>query len=197
MFNVSVDYLLCLTDKKEVSNSFRLRSSEQALIEKYRSLDAQGQRTVSYILDGELSRINTLQGKNTRIAELESALQSRPSLLRIYTYMRKIAATGKVFYFDDIPTSTIEAPFCPDADFIVRVSGDSMEPTYLDGDMVYVHRCQAVETGAIGIFIYNNQCFIKEAGENGLISHNPKYDIIPETSDIICIGKVLGKVELD
>lgn len=123
-------------------------------------------------------------------------MQSRPSSLRIYTYMRKIAATGKGFYFDDIPTSTIEAPFCPDADFIVRVSGDSMEPTYLDGDMVYVHRCQAVETGAIGIFIYNNQCFIKEAGESGLISHNPKYDIIPETSDIICIGKALGKVDL-
>ncbi len=80
------------------------------------------------------------------------------------------------------------------ADFVIGVSGDSMEPTYHDGDMVYVEQRQVIDIGDIGIFFYNNECLIKEAGENGLISHNPKYEMIPGTEDIRCIGRVLGKV---
>ena len=69
-----------------------------------------------------------------------------------------------------------------------------MEPTFKDGDLVYVERRQIIDVGEIGLFILNNECFIKEAGEEGLISHNPKYGIIPGTDQIQCIGKVLGKV---
>lgn len=53
---------------------------------------------------------------------------------------------------------------------------------------------QVLEIGDIGIFMINNECFIKEVGEDGLISHNPKYDIISGNENIECIGKVLGKV---
>ena len=53
---------------------------------------------------------------------------------------------------------------------------------------------RSLNTGDIGIFMVNNECFIKEAGENGLISHNKKYPIIPGSKHIICVGKVLGKV---
>ncbi len=111
--------------------------------------------------------------------------------------MHKIACAGNGFYFDDIPTDTIEAPYLPGADFIIGVNGDSMEPTYKDGDLVYVEKKQIIEIGEIGVFILNNECFIKEAGEDGLISHNKKYDLIPGTEKIQCIGKVLGKVEMN
>ena len=60
LFNVSVDYLLCLTDEKEVLNSFRLRTSEQNIIEKYRSLDTLGRETVNTVLDCEFERVNTI-----------------------------------------------------------------------------------------------------------------------------------------
>lgn len=115
---------------------------------------------------------------------------------RLYTYMQKIACAGGGFVFEDIPTDVIEAPYMEGADFIIGVNGDSMEPTYYDGDKVYVEKMQMVEIGDIGIFVVNNECFIKEAGKDGLISHNPKYPIIPGTESIQCIGKVLGKVEL-
>ncbi|MCD8020857.1 MAG: hypothetical protein LUF92_15180 [Clostridiales bacterium] len=55
------------------------------------------------------------------------------SATRIYTYMHKIACAGKGYIFDDIPTDTIEAPYVEGADFIIGVSGNSMEPTYYDG----------------------------------------------------------------
>ncbi|MDO4602370.1 MAG: S24 family peptidase, partial [Eubacteriales bacterium] len=117
--------------------------------------------------------------------------------VRLYTYMHKIASAGNGFYFDDIPTDTIEAPYLPGADFIIGVNGDSMEPTYKDGDLVYVEKRQIIETGEIGVFILNNECFIKEAGEDGLISHNKKYGVIPGSENIQCVGKVLGKVEMN
>lgn len=153
-------------------------------IKKYRSLDDYGKETVNIILDREVSRT----------AQIKDASKQAPVLSRIYTYMHKIAAAGVGFYFDDIPTDTIEAPYRENADFIIGVNGDSMEPTYSDGDLVYVEKCQVVKVGEIGIFIVNGECFIKEAGEEGLISHNKKHKIIPGTKDINCIGKVLGKV---
>ena len=82
------------------------------------------------------------------------------------------------------------------ADFAVTVDGDSMLPDYKDGDIVLVKQQDTIELGQIGIFtMNNNQGFIKESGENCLISHNPDYDdIIPTENDIIeCCGLVLGK----
>lgn len=85
------------------------------------------------------------------------------------------------------------------ADFAVTVDGDSMLPDYKDGDIVLVKQQDTIELGQIGIFtMNNNQGFIKESGENCLISHNPDYDdIIPTENDIIeCCGLVLGKAVL-
>ena len=56
LFNVSIDYLLCLTDEKKVLDPFHLRAAEQDIIKKYRSLDTFGQATVNIILERELNR---------------------------------------------------------------------------------------------------------------------------------------------
>ena len=56
MFNVSVDYLLCLTDEKEVLNNFRLRAPEQEIVEKYRDLDDHGKDMVNMVLKEEHKR---------------------------------------------------------------------------------------------------------------------------------------------
>lgn len=187
-FDVSIDYLLGLKSNSEILHSYQLRAGEYEYIKKYRELDPYGQETVNMIMDRELNRTKQLA---------EFANRSPAASLRIYTYMHKIAAAGNGYYFDDIPTDTIEAPYKEGADFIIGVSGDSMEPTYSDGDLVYVEKSQIVNTGDIGIFMLDNECYIKEAGESGLISHNPEYDLIPGNDNIHCIGKVLGKVDLD
>lgn len=56
MFNISVDYLLCLTDEKEVLNSFRLKTSEIKIIKKYHDLDEHGKKMVDFTLDEEYKR---------------------------------------------------------------------------------------------------------------------------------------------
>lgn len=198
LFNVSVDYLLCLTDDKEVLNSFRLRSSEQDIIEKYRfiaqnSLD--GADTVKTVLNREYNIAGRLKQQADRIAELEPILTQSATNIRMYTYVNKIASAGGGFYFEDIPTDTLEAPHCKGADFIIAVNGDSMEPDYHDGDKLYVQKAKDLSIGDVGIFTVWNECFVKELGERGLISKNPSYDDIPGTEDVKLIGRVLGKVE--
>ena len=72
-----------------------------------------------------------------------------------------------------------------------------MEPLYNDGDILLVKAQEVVEIGEIGIFIINNESFVKKAGEDRLISINPEYDdiIIHESDRLRCVGKVIGKVE--
>lgn len=75
-FNVSVDYLLGLTDEKEVLNSFRLKASEYEHIKKYRDLDPHGKDMVDTVLDKEYSRWETEQtlSKITTLPEPEHLL---------------------------------------------------------------------------------------------------------------------------
>lgn len=83
------------------------------------------------------------------------------------------------------------------ASFALRVCGDSMSPKYSDGDIVFVKSMPVIEVGEVGIFVVNGCGYIKELGENRLISLNPKYNDIPfeDGDSIVCIGKVIGKEE--
>ena len=113
----------------------------------------------------------------------------------------KVSA-GKGYSLDDEDweeINVIRTSESEQADFAVTVDGDSMLPDYKDGDIVLVKQQDTIELGQIGIFtMNNNQGFIKESGENCLISHNPEYDdIVPTENDIIeCCGLVLGKAIL-
>ena len=58
---MSVDYLLGLTDDKEVLSSFRLKSTEYTHIEKYRSLDPHGKDMVDTVLNKEFDRCQSIK----------------------------------------------------------------------------------------------------------------------------------------
>ena len=47
------------------------------------------------------------------------------------------------------------------ADFGIRISGDSMEPVYHDGQIVWVHECDKVGIGQVGVFIYDGEGYLK------------------------------------
>lgn len=83
-----------------------------------------------------------------------------------------------------------------EADEIITVNGDSMEPVFKNGDMVFVKHIQSVRPGEIGIFVNGNTGYIKEYREDGLYSYNPVYPVMHfcDTDEVRCIGKVLGKV---
>ena len=47
------------------------------------------------------------------------------------------------------------------ADFGIRISGDSMEPVYHDGQIVWVQKCDRVGIGRVGVFIYDGDGYLK------------------------------------
>ena len=83
-----------------------------------------------------------------------------------------------------------------EADEIIRVNGNSMEPTFADGDMVLVKHTGSVREGEIGVFICGDTGYIKEYRKDGLHSHNPAYAPLTfsENEPVHCVGKVIGKV---
>lgn len=85
-------------------------------------------------------------------------------------------------------------PVSSRADFMIRVNGESMQPDYPDGCIVYVQRTEALRTGEIGIFVVNGESYCKQLGRHGLHSLNPAYpDIaITDGSDCRTVGRVIG-----
>ena len=82
------------------------------------------------------------------------------------------------------------------ANFALRVAGDSMEPKFSDGDIILIKTQPCVDIGEIGVFILNDEGFVKQFGGNRLISLNKNYDdiILHEYDSFCCKGKVIGKL---
>lgn len=84
------------------------------------------------------------------------------------------------------------------ANYVLRVFGNSMEDDFHDGDLVLVESVKDISVGEIGIFVADGEGYIKVKGENALISLNSSYKPKPYSkfSTIQCIGRVLGKAKM-
>ena len=102
----------------------------------------------------------------------------------------------------DGPKETVridESILPEDTTFGVRISGDSMEPEFHDGQIAWVLQQESVANGEIGIFALNGEAYIKKLQNDKdgifLISLNEKYAPIKvsENDRLDIFGKVLGK----
>ena len=98
-------------------------------------------------------------------------------------------------HVDDI--SIPDDPRTAEADFALRISGDSMEPKYHSGDILLVQHAETVEEGELGIFVLDGAGYFKKYGGDHLISLNPKYAPIPlrDFANVACYGRVVGKLK--
>ena len=72
-----------------------------------------------------------------------------------------------------------------------------MLPEFHDGDLALIVLTEDIEVGQTGLFIQNGKGYIKQKGEDCLISINPEYpNIYPKDGEIICVGRVIGVAEL-
>ncbi len=106
------------------------------------------------------------------------------------------AGTGQ-FLDSEHYDMTEVGPEVPDsANFGVKVSGDSMEPDFHDGQTVWVSQQHSLMTGEIGIFLYDGCAYLKQLKALGdhLVLHslNPMYDDIVISPELPL--RVLGKV---
>lgn len=152
----------------------------------YDRLDSYGQATVSAVVREELNRCEAPPAELAEIIELPHFLLS--------------ASAGTGQWLDDDTAEVWEVrlnDYTRKADFTVDVAGDSMEPLYSDGDTVLVHAQPAINEGEIGLYVYQDDGYIKRQGDGCLHSLNPEYpDIVPcDGETIVCKGLVLGKLD--
>lgn len=165
-----------------------LYSSEaQRLAADYDSLDGHGQKVVRLVADEELARC-------AEAAQTAPAREPEETVYYItsWFYHPMSAGTGEQAERDQPESLRLIKEPPRGTSYVAPVHGDSMEPTYHDGDNLFIHACEEIEPGQIGVFYMDGQQWVKELGDGELISHNPDYPPRPMTEDIRCQGLVLG-----
>lgn len=130
--------------------------------------------------------------EKTKINEVSEVVQ-----LYSYDYYDHPASAGTGQYLNDVRVERIELPVDIDADFVIPIKGDSMEPDYHDGDLVFIQTSVDLNDGVIGVFNYNGDAYIKQLvidkDQAYLHSLNPAYKDMPITpeTDFRIIGEVV------
>ena len=191
-FNVSLDYLVY--GKEKSSPTVDLTADEQELFKIYKGLSIENKARVR-----ERAEV---------LAELEAPAVNEPepeedkeieTIFIEYSTLRVSAGTGEPLIDDTYPEfiEVKRSELTEEANFAVKINGNSMLPHYKNNDIVLVRSQPEVAVGEIGIFTIDGEGYIKERGENRLISLNPEYDDIyfKEGQDIRCKGLVIGTLE--
>ncbi len=180
--NVSAAYILGYD-----SGSDTLTERENDHLKRYRSLDSHGKDMVDLVTEKELDRLTVKPAIKRR----------RRSIL----YYDSPASAGTGQFLGEVEGEMIRVPLndaTENADYVIPVRGDSMEPMFFDGDRVGVCEAEAIGIGEIGIFVINDETYIKCYMGDRLRSLNPKYEdiMLTDESSIFCRGYVTGRVDM-
>ena len=149
-------------------------------------------RQTKVLTYAEKQRDEQRNEEETKTNEVSEAIQ-----LYSYDYYDHPASAGTGQYLNDVRVERIELPVDVDADFVIPIKGDSMEPDYHDGDLVFIQTSVDLNDGVIGVFNYNGDAYIKQLfidkEQAYLHSLNPAYKDMPITpeTDFRIIGEVV------
>ncbi|MBE6589755.1 MAG: helix-turn-helix domain-containing protein [Ruminococcaceae bacterium] len=215
----SVEYIVSGTP--ENTNNYTLSGEEISMIERFRTLDRYGRELVETVISMERARVGASldlpEQKNVAEPvlreERESARILRPLTSRgryageqvrtekrsIFLYDLPVSA-GVGVYLDEASAESISVPNTEktaEADYALRIRGNSMEPKYHDGDVLLVKTTDAVDVGELGIFLLDGCGFFKVFGGDRLLSLNPEYGpiLLKDFSDVQCKGQVVGRLK--
>lgn len=191
-YGVTTDYLLGRPTAQPPADTLEQLFSEKSfsaleeeLLRKYMELPHEARQAVVQFINDATAK--ALQRKSATAPQ---------KLLVMKRSLHKVSAgTGYDLNDSDAwETVTIrDTGNCRKADFLLEIDGNSMEPTFHDGETVCVQQTTSVEVGEIGVFWVDGCGYIKELGNGCLLSHNSSYDPIPlQGTENRCIGRVLG-----
>lgn len=180
-----------------------LSDEERAFLADYRRADLHSRELLRLVLDKQLSTETSVAPVHERkpSAAVSAHILPMPKAKHareIPLYDLPVSA-GLGVFLDGNGTDMMTLPDAfPDgkADFALRVSGQSMEPHFYNGDILLVHTQDAVEVGDLGIFTGDGEGYFKRFMGDCLRSFNSEYEDIPLSAfkDFRCCGKVVGRM---
>ena len=108
------------------------------------------------------------------------------------------AGTGEFLDSDSHEMIVVGSEVPEEASFGIRLHGNSMEPRYMNGQIVWVYRTSELFDGDIGIFYLDGQAYCKKLhrrkGFIELLSFNPEYKPIrvTEANEFKIFGRVIS-----
>ncbi len=108
-------------------------------------------------------------------------------------------AAGQPILAEETDGEYVSSPF--KADYALLIKGDSMEPTYLDGDMIYIKRQDDIDyPGQVAVVILDDSATVKHVYRQPeglyLTSDNPKWQpmfkAFKDYNQVRILGKVCG-----
>ena len=208
----SVDFIV--TGNPENTNNYTLLPDEIRLIEQYRNLDRWGKKLTEAVIAHEGARVFAKENNGENLVkptqEKEKILfpkepagryagaQAKTGKRTLLLYELPVSA-GSGVYLDDHKAERVSIPNNTktlEADYALRISGNSMEPKYHNGDVLLVQNAESVEVGEAGIFLLDGNGFFKIFGGDRLISLNPDYGpiLLKDFADVQCRGRVIGRL---
>ena len=182
-----------------LERSEHFSKEEKTHIQKYRLLDPYGKEAVDGVLDVESRRCEAIRAaalhKERKEMEISQELQDNVIYLRFSVpgySMPMSAGTGQEAGQEYPENYQLVREPPRGTSYIATVSGNSMEPTYHDGDLLFIHACEEIAVGQVGVFYMDGKQWVKELGAEVLLSHYPDYPPRTITEDIRCQGLVLG-----
>lgn len=209
----TLDYIVSGTPQN--NNNYTLNDKEIEFIEIYRQLDFYGKDLVETVAQKELDRVGVISESTTLRAE-QSTMDKSAKILAMpnfaensasYDFTKKTillynlpVSAGPGVYLDDELAEQISIPMnekTESVSFALRISGNSMEPKYHDGDVVLVENTESVNVGELGIFVLDGNGYFKKYGGDRLISLNEEYGdiLLKDYVESVCCGRVVGKLK--
>ena len=211
----SVEYIVSGTP--ENTNNYSLSGEEIRMIESFRELDSFGRDLVETVIFKEAQRIAATAvatPQSTPAGNERATARILPPMRTQGRYAGEVVRTGKRaillyelpvsagvgVYLDEAEAESINIPDndkTAEADYALRISGNSMEPKYRDGDILLVRNSDSIDVGELGIFLLDGCGFFKVFGGDRLISLNPSYGpiLLKDFADVQCKGLVVGKLK--
>lgn len=178
--NVSIDFLADVQQPGIANSEAYSSKREKLLLDKYKMLDVFGKKAVDSICEVEYMRITIAERKRVeRVTQLYPD-PKKESERYIPYYMTPSAAGFAVpLEGDDFEMLLADDSVPEDADYAVRIQGDSMCPYIDDGEMVFVKKDQSPSIGEVGIFCVDGAMYCKQyykdtSGNVYLLSANPE-----------------------
>lgn len=213
--DVSLDYIVSGTP--ENTNNFTLNAEEIRLVDGYRRLDRFGRDFVQTVIEKETERIASepagrgfrkpaaltapgdviFGGASGRFSDTDAIRRAKLEI----PFMDLAVSAGTGEYLDcGSASDTIRIPDTAvgrRTNYALRINGSSMEPKYLDKDVLLVEATDSVDEGELGIFVLDGCGYFKQFGGDRLISLNPEFGpiLLKDYESVSCRGRVIGKIK--
>lgn len=144
---------------------------------------------------GEETAAQAVPRSNLDRTDLPAGLRRRS----IGLYDMPVSAGVGEFLADSTRTDIVipDDPRTAEADYALRINGDSMEPKYHSGDILLIQTTESVEEGELGIFVLDGSGYFKKYGGDHLLSLNTAYPPIrlKDFENVSCCGRVVGRLK--